>query len=74
MPRCPENPVALSRSSPPPPCGRNEVERGGEGGRGADFEDVAVAVRGQLVVALLALRKETRSRAAGRADAGQTET
>ena len=44
-----------------------------QGGRGANGEEVAVADRGQRVVALAALRKETRSRAVGRADAGQTK-
>ena len=63
---------------PPSPCGRNKVERDGEGGRGAHMEAVAVADigpdagRGQRVVAVAALWKETRSSAAGRADAGQT--
>ena len=37
-----------------------QVESGGEGGRGADSELVAVALRDQHVVALVALRKETR--------------
>ena len=42
------------------------------GGRGAHIEAVGGADRGQLVVALVALRKKTKSRAVGRADAGQT--
>ena len=54
------------------PAEGNEVESGGEGGRGANLEVVAVAVRDQHVVALLALRKERRSGSVGRADAGQT--
>ena len=54
------------------PAEGNEVERGGVGGRGANFEVVVVAGRGQRVVAVAALRKQTRSSAAGRADAGQT--
>ena len=46
---------------PPSPCGRNKVERDGEGGRGAHMEAVAVADigpdagRGQRVVAVAAL-------------------
>ena len=63
---------------PPSPCGRNKVERDGEGGRGAHMEAVAVADigpdagRGQRVVVAAALRKKARSGAVGRADAGQT--
>ena len=49
------------------------VGSGGEGGRGANPEAVAVALDNNRVVALVALRKETRSGAVGRADAGQTE-
>jgi len=36
----------------------NEVERGGEGGRGANVEAVVVAPHDQLIDALLALRTE----------------
>ena len=47
-----------------------------EGGRGANFDGIIVTIatvgRTQQVVAAVALRKETRSRAVGRADAGQT--
>ena len=54
---------------PPSPCGRNKVERDGEGGRGAHMEAVAVADigpdagRGQRVVVVAALRKKTTARA-----------
>ena len=61
-----------ARHCPPGPAEENEVESGGEGGRGANEEDVGVTVPDQLVVAVAALRKETRSGAVERADAGQT--
>ena len=41
------------------PAEENEFESGGEGGRGANPEEVVNAVRGQRVVALAALRKKT---------------
>ena len=53
-------PVAVSLSLPSLPCGRNEVDSGDEGGRGANVEAVVVAPHDQLVDALVALRKETR--------------
>ena len=54
------------------PAEGNGVGSGGEGGRGAHIEGVVVAGRVQHVIAKSALRKKTRSEAAGRADAGQT--
>ena len=55
------------------PAEENEVGSGGEGGRGANAEGVAVAVDNNRVVALLALRKKTRSGAVpGRVDARHT--
>ena len=51
-------PVAVSLSLPSLPCEGNEVDSGGEGGRGANFELVVVAGRGQVVVARVALRRE----------------
>ena len=55
-------PVALSSSTPSLPCEGNEVDSGGEGGRGANFELVVVAGRGQVVVARVALRREVGTR------------
>ena len=48
------------------PAEGNEVERGEEGGRGANFEVVFVAGHGQLVVAVAALRKEIVESGVGR--------
>ena len=46
-------PLAEHELMPVPPCARNEVGSGGEGGRGANLEDVVVADRGQHVVVVL---------------------
>ena len=66
-------PVAVSLSLPSLPCEGNEVDSGGEGGRGANFELVVVAGRGQVVVARVALRREVGTRE-WRKDAGQTKS
>ena len=65
-------PVAVSLSLPSLPCEGNEVDSGGEGGRGAHVEAVVVALRAQLVVAEVALRREVEN--GERKDAGQTKS
>ena len=65
------SPSALTLSLPRPPCGKKRGQaRWVEGGRGANFEVVVVALRAQLVVAEVALRREVEN--GERKDAGQT--
>ena len=63
-------PSAISTSSPSLPCEENEVESGGEGGRGANPEVDFAAGNVHVVVALLALRKRMRSGSGGEGGRG----